>query len=83
MLIAGKDLNPFVNAITNVNATIRTESYSTRTTKLTISRSLGAKTMDVITIFFKDGYTIIASISYYNEAIQISGKTKWSILYRL
>ena len=35
--------------------------------------------MNAIVIFIKYCYTMIVSISYYNEAIQISGNTIWPI----
>jgi len=34
MLVIGKDLNPIVTMVTNIDATIRTKSYTIRITKL-------------------------------------------------
>jgi len=42
-LVVGKDLNPFVAEVTNIDATIRTKSNTNRTSKLTTSRSLRPK----------------------------------------
>ena len=81
LLIVRKNLNPFVIPVTNINATIRTESYSIRIIKLTTSRSIGAKTVNAIAILVKDGYTMIISISYYNEAIQVNSNTIWIIKF--
>ena len=53
-LKVGKDLNPFVTIIADINATIRADSYTTRITKLTISSSIGAKAMNAVMIFIKD-----------------------------
>ena len=67
--------------VTNINAPIKTKSYSMRITELTSSRPIGVKAVNTSAIFIKDWYTMIVTIHYYmmyiNEAIQISGKTSY------
>ena len=58
-LVVGKDLDPFVVVVTNIDTTIRTKSYTNRTAKLTTSRSLRPKAMNEVTNMVKDRHTMI------------------------
>lgn len=73
--LMGKDLDSSIMMIGNINVAISTDSHSVRKLKLTTGGAFRSKSINVVTAFVKDQYTMIICVGYQDEAIQINSNT--------